>query len=133
MEDIQQQEKIEVSNEEQEEQQASQKPIQFAQALIRRLMKQNPDVKLVQKSAIALVGKITEKFLEYTTREALESCKADGRRIIQPKDIGNVVYANPEYDFLIHVVPEPDFSNEKKTSRAKTVSNASKLKRTTAG
>ncbi|KAJ4460530.1 putative DNA polymerase epsilon subunit 4 [Paratrimastix pyriformis] len=76
-------------------------------ARVKKIMKQDPDLKMVKEEAVLLVAKATERFIEFLAREAVNSMNADKRKSILYKDLANVVLVHQDtLEFLQDVIPE---------------------------
>ncbi|EGC32707.1 hypothetical protein DICPUDRAFT_155311 [Dictyostelium purpureum] len=75
-------------------------------ARIKRIMKNDKDVKLISSDALMLVTKSTELFLDYFCKEAYKKTKSQGRKILSYKDISSAIKDIENLTFLTEIVPE---------------------------
>ncbi|CAG9770958.1 unnamed protein product [Ceutorhynchus assimilis] len=76
------------------------KDLQLPHAKIKHIMKMDPDVQLVQKDAISLVGKAAELFIEFLTKESYKQLAGQKRRTVMKRDIDVTVENIPQLCFL---------------------------------
>eukprot|EP01127_Copromyxa_protea_P016142 TRINITY_DN4747_c0_g1_i1.p2 TRINITY_DN4747_c0_g1~~TRINITY_DN4747_c0_g1_i1.p2 ORF type:complete len:105 (-),score=24.26 TRINITY_DN4747_c0_g1_i1:38-352(-) len=74
-------------------------------ARVKRIIKSDPDVKLVSADANFLIAKSTELFLEYLALEAEKQAKANGKKSITYDEIAGVVKTKDELEFLSDIIP----------------------------
>lgn len=62
--------------------------IKLPVARVKKIIKEDPDIKVVKQTAVIAIAKSTELFLEFLVKQSLVNTKSDGRKIIQYKDLG---------------------------------------------
>ncbi|EGG15245.1 putative histone-like transcription factor [Cavenderia fasciculata] len=75
-------------------------------ARIKRIMKNDKDVKLISSDASLLITKATELFLEHLVQEAYNATLRDKRRILSYKDLSTTVKDNDRLEFLSDIIPQ---------------------------
>jgi histone H3/H4 len=81
-------------------------------ARVKRIIKSDPDVKLISSDACFLVAKATELFMDYLVQETYKRTKRENRKVIQYKDLSKTIKETDELEFLGDILPEP--TNTKK-------------------
>jgi len=67
---------------------------------VQNMIKCDPNVQKVKKSAALAIGKAMELFLVKHAKEALYCAKKGGRKTVHEKDVATAIYRNEELDFL---------------------------------
>jgi histone H3/H4 len=78
----------------------------FPHARVKRIIKTDPDVKLVSAEAIALISKSTELFLEEFATQCHQQSTLANRKTIQYKDLVVSTLELEQFDFLQEVLQE---------------------------
>ena len=74
--------------------------IRYPLAKIKNIMKLDSDIKLCQKDAYAVIGKLTEMFLQELARDAYAVCKSCKRKTINLEDINSAIKMEPKMKFI---------------------------------
>ena len=74
--------------------------IRFPLAKIKNIMKLDNDIKLCQKDAYTVIGKMTEMFLQELARGAYAVCKSCRRKTINLEDINSAIKMDPKMGFI---------------------------------
>lgn len=74
--------------------------IRLPLAKIKNIMKLDNDIKLCQKNAYLIIGKLTELFLSEIASESEKICKLSKRKTINLEDISNAIERNDKYAFI---------------------------------
>ena len=74
--------------------------IRFPLAKIKNIMKLDNDIKLCQKDAYTVIGKMTELFLQELARGAYAVCKSCRRKTINLEDINSAIKMDPKMGFI---------------------------------
>ena len=74
--------------------------IRYPLAKIKNIIKLDSDVKLVQKDAYIIIGKLTELFLQDLAQGAYNICKSCKRKTINLEDINSAIKMNPKMGFI---------------------------------
>ncbi len=74
--------------------------IRYPLAKIKNIMKLDNDIKLCQKDAYTVIGKLTEMFLQELARDAYAVCKSCKRKTINLEDINSAIKMNPKMGFI---------------------------------
>ena len=69
-------------------------------AKIKNIMKLDSDIKLCQKDAYTVIGKLTELFLQDLAQGAYAICKSCKRKTINLEDINSAIKMNPKMGFI---------------------------------
>ncbi|KAG0374514.1 hypothetical protein BGX24_010304 [Mortierella sp. AD032] len=87
-------------------------------ARIKKVMKSDPEVKMISAEAPILFSKACEIFICEITRRAWLHAEENKRRTLQRSDVANAVSRSDQFDFLIDIVPreEPTKPTSKKSS-----------------
>ncbi|KAF9931195.1 hypothetical protein FBU30_010638 [Linnemannia zychae] len=87
-------------------------------ARIKKVMKSDPEVKMISAEAPILFSKACEIFICEITRRAWLHAEENKRRTLQRSDVANAVSRSDQFDFLIDIVPreEPPKASARKTS-----------------
>ncbi|KAG0272896.1 hypothetical protein BGZ95_011301 [Linnemannia exigua] len=87
-------------------------------ARIKKVMKSDPEVKMISAEAPILFSKACEIFICEITRRAWLHAEENKRRTLQRSDVANAVSRSDQFDFLIDIVPreEPAKPTSKKSS-----------------
>ncbi|OAQ35734.1 histone-fold-containing protein [Linnemannia elongata AG-77] len=87
-------------------------------ARIKKVMKSDPEVKMISAEAPILFSKACEIFICEITRRAWLHAEENKRRTLQRSDVANAVSRSDQFDFLIDIVPreEPAKPSHKKSS-----------------
>ena len=98
--------------------------IRFPLAKIKNIMKLDNDIKLCQKDAYTVIGKMTEMFLQELARGAYAVCKSCRRKTINLEDINSAIKMDPKMGFInfnsIFYVQELNKIKKRATSTRKT-------------
>lgn len=86
------------------------KDLNLPLARIKRLMKVEEDVRMVASEVPVLFSLVAEVFVEELTMRAWMNTEESRRRILQKSDISTAIKTSIMYDFLIYVVPPPNYS-----------------------
>ncbi|ORZ13839.1 histone-fold-containing protein [Lobosporangium transversale] len=88
-------------------------------ARIKKVMKSDPDVKMISAEAPILFSKACEIFICEITRRAWLHAEENKRRTLQRSDVASAVSRSDQFDFLIDIVPreEPPKMNKRSTNR----------------
>ena len=79
----------------------SKKPLKrYPLAKIKNIMKLDTDIKLCQKDAYIVIGKLTEIFLKDLAQGAFSICKSCKRKTINLEDINSAIKMNPKMGFI---------------------------------
>ena len=74
--------------------------IRYPLAKIKSIMKLDSDIKLCQKDAYTVIGKLTELFLQDLAQGAYAICKSCKRKTINLEDINSAIKMNPKMGFI---------------------------------
>ncbi|KAK5799417.1 histone-fold-containing protein [Linnemannia elongata] len=74
-------------------------------ARIKKVMKSDPEVKMISAEAPILFSKACEIFICEITRRAWLHAEENKRRTLQRSDVANAVSRSDQFDFLIDIVP----------------------------
>ena len=74
--------------------------IRFPLAKIKNIMKLDNDIKLCQKNAYLVIGKLTELFLQEIANNAHKICKNSKRKTINLEDINIAIKQNNKFSFI---------------------------------
>ena len=74
--------------------------MRFPLAKIKNIMKLDTDIKLCQKDAYIVIGKLTEIFLKDLAQGAFSICKSCKRKTINLEDINSAIKMNPKMGFI---------------------------------
>ena len=74
--------------------------IRYPLAKIKNIMKLDSDIKLCQKDAYTVIGKLTELFLQDLAQGAYTICKSCKRKTINLEDINSAIKMNPKMGFI---------------------------------
>ena len=74
--------------------------IRYPLAKIKNIMKLDNDIKLCQKDAYTVIGKLTEMFLQELARDAYAVCKSCKRKTINLEDISSAIKMEPKMGFI---------------------------------
>ena len=74
--------------------------IRFPLAKIKNIIKLDSDIKLCQKDAYTVIGKLTELFLQDLAQGAFSVCKSCKRKTINLEDINSAIKMNPKMGFI---------------------------------
>ncbi|KAG6879543.1 hypothetical protein C0992_001691 [Termitomyces sp. T32_za158] len=87
-------------------------------ARIKKVMKSDPDVKMIAADAPILFCKACEIFISEITARAFIVADANKRRTLSRSDIAKALSKSDQFDFLIDIVPRDDipFGSGKKAS-----------------
>ncbi|KAL6068670.1 hypothetical protein QOT17_008088 [Balamuthia mandrillaris] len=84
---------------------------------IKKIVKSDPDVKLISTDAVHMISKSTELFLDYLTKQAYTYTQEEGKKTLQYRDLAKCVEEVDVLDFLLDIIPptenirSPDFPN----------------------
>jgi len=87
-------------------------------ARIKKVMKSDPDVKMIGSDAPILFAKACEIFIAEVTSRAWLVASAHKRRTLSRADIAKALAKSDQFDFLIDIVPR-EVANEKGRSSGK--------------
>ncbi|GJJ78824.1 nuclear transcription factor Y, gamma [Entomortierella parvispora] len=87
-------------------------------ARIKKVMKSDPEVKMISAEAPILFSKACEIFICEITRRAWLNAEENKRRTLQRSDVASAVSRSDQFDFLIDIVPreEPPKMAKRSTS-----------------
>ncbi|KAG0284904.1 hypothetical protein BGZ98_005751, partial [Dissophora globulifera] len=87
-------------------------------ARIKKVMKSDPEVKMISAEAPILFSKACEIFICEITRRAWLHAEENKRRTLQRSDVASAVSKSDQFDFLIDIVPreEPTKPTNKRSS-----------------
>ena len=74
--------------------------MRYPLAKIKNIMKLDTDIKLCQKDAYIVIGKLTEFFLQDLAQGAYNICKSCKRKTINLEDINSAIKMNPKMGFI---------------------------------
>ncbi|KAI8890245.1 histone-fold-containing protein [Backusella circina FSU 941] len=74
-------------------------------ARIKRVIKEDKDVSLINAEATFCIAYATELFMEYLVTEAFTKAKKDKRKTVYYKDLANTVKEVEQFEFLEDVIP----------------------------
>ncbi|KAF9105619.1 hypothetical protein BGX29_011824 [Mortierella sp. GBA35] len=77
-------------------------------ARIKKVMKSDPEVKMISAEAPILFSKACETFICEITRRAWLHAEENKRRTLQRSDVANAVSRSDQFDFLIDIVPREE-------------------------
>ncbi|KAF9081070.1 hypothetical protein BGX27_005112 [Mortierella sp. AM989] len=88
-------------------------------ARIKKVMKSDPEVKMISAEAPILFSKACEIFICEITRRAWLHAEENKRRTLQRSDVASAVSRSDQFDFLIDIVPreEPPKMGKRSTTR----------------
>ncbi|EJT97253.1 histone-fold-containing protein [Dacryopinax primogenitus] len=81
-------------------------------ARIKKVMKMDPDVKMISSDAPLLLSKACEIFISEVTSRAWMLAELNKRRTLQRVDVAGAVGQSDQFDFLIDIVP-PEYGYSK--------------------
>ncbi|KAF9909451.1 hypothetical protein EC991_008590 [Linnemannia zychae] len=95
-------------------------------ARIKKVMKSDPEVKMISAEAPILFSKACETFICEITRRAWLHAEENKRRTLQRSDVANAVSRSDQFDFLIDIVPreEPPKVTKRSSTREDPVPSA---------
>ncbi|KAI8366625.1 histone-fold-containing protein [Radiomyces spectabilis] len=76
------------------------------QARVKRVIKEDKDVSLINAEATFCVSFATELFMEYLVTEGFSRAKRDKRKTIYYKDLATAVNEVEQFEFLEDVIPQ---------------------------
>ncbi|KAF9921946.1 hypothetical protein FBU30_007991 [Linnemannia zychae] len=88
-------------------------------ARIKKVMKSDPEVKMISAEAPILFSKACETFICEITRRAWLHAEENKRRTLQRSDVANAVSRSDQFDFLIDIVPREEPPKATKRSSAR--------------
>lgn len=104
--------------------------IRLPLAKIKNIIKLDEDIKLCQKDAYTVIGKITELFIQELARDAYTVCRSCKRKTLNMEDINSAIKMNPKMGFInfesIFHVQELNKSKKRPISSPKKISNKNK-------
>ena len=74
--------------------------IRYPLAKIKNIIKLDKDIKLCQKDAYTVIGKVTEMFLQELAQGAYAVCKSCKRKTINLEDISSAIKMEPKMGFI---------------------------------
>ncbi|KAK3821165.1 MAG: histone-fold-containing protein [Benniella sp.] len=88
-------------------------------ARIKKVMKSDPEVKMISAEAPILFSKACEIFICEITRRAWLHAEENKRRTLQRSDVASASSRSDQFDFLIDIVPreEPPKANKRSSNR----------------
>lgn len=91
-------------------------------ARIKKVMKSDPEVKMISAEAPILFSKACEIFICEITRRAWLHAEENKRRTLQRSDVASASSRSDQFDFLIDIVPreEPPKANKRSSNREET-------------
>ena len=100
-ENIQEEQNTQNDNNENDETKKEKTPlIRYPLAKIKNIIKLDSDIKLCQKDAYTVIGKLTELFLQDLAQGAYNICKSCKRKTINLEDINSAIKMNPKLGFI---------------------------------
>lgn len=81
---------------------------QLPLARIKKIMKQDEEVKMISAEAPVLFSKACELFIHELTMRAWNNTEESKRRTLQRNDIASAITKTDMFDFLIDIVPRDD-------------------------
>ncbi|KAF9986207.1 hypothetical protein BGZ75_002087 [Mortierella antarctica] len=95
-------------------------------ARIKKVMKSDPEVKMISAEAPILFSKACEIFICEITRRAWLHAEENKRRTLQRSDVASAVSRSDQFDFLIDIVPreEPVKATKRSSTREETAPSA---------
>ncbi|KAK6362053.1 hypothetical protein TWF730_005753 [Orbilia blumenaviensis] len=91
---------------------------QLPLARIKKVMKADPEVKMISAEAPILFAKGCDMFITEVTMRAWIHAEENKRRTLQRSDIANALAKSDMYDFLIDIVPREEATSHTKRSTA---------------
>eukprot|EP01095_Lingulamoeba_sp_RSL-Kostka_P000281 TRINITY_DN1043_c2_g3_i2.p1 TRINITY_DN1043_c2_g3~~TRINITY_DN1043_c2_g3_i2.p1 ORF type:complete len:136 (+),score=40.69 TRINITY_DN1043_c2_g3_i2:169-576(+) len=79
--------------------------VQLPLARVRRIAKNDPDIKNISNDSAVLMAKTTELFIQFLVKEAEKNTIGNDRKIIKYQDLAQVVHDNEQFTFLADVMP----------------------------
>ncbi|EPS45681.1 hypothetical protein H072_323 [Dactylellina haptotyla CBS 200.50] len=89
---------------------------QLPLARIKKVMKADPEVKMISAEAPILFAKGCDMFITEVTMRAWIHAEENKRRTLQRSDIANALAKSDMYDFLIDIVPREEATSHTKRS-----------------
>lgn len=80
----------------------------FPLARIKKIMKDDEDVKMVSAEATIVLAKACELFSQELTMRAWANAKVNKKRALQIGDIASAISKNDAFDFLVDIVPRDE-------------------------
>ena len=90
---------------------------QLPLARIKKVMKADPEVKMISAEAPILFAKGCDIFITELTMRAWIHAEENKRRTLQRSDIASALTKSDMFDFLIDIVPREEASTHKRTSQ----------------
>jgi len=81
-------------------------------ARVKRIVKTDPDIKLISGDAAFLITRATELFIQLLAKEAHNETVKNKRKILQYNDLSHIVNNRDEMEFLRDIIPEKKTVNE---------------------
>lgn len=97
---------------------------QLPLARIKKVMKADPEVKMISAEAPILFAKGCDIFITELTMRAWIHAEENKRRTLQRSDIASALAKSDMFDFLIDIVPREEASSQAKRTAAQTTSAA---------
>ncbi|KAI8601035.1 putative nuclear transcription factor Y subunit C-2 [Dissophora ornata] len=88
-------------------------------ARIKKVMKSDPEVKMISAEAPILFSKACEIFICEITRRAWLHAEENKRRTLQRSDVASAASRSDQFDFLIDIVPREESAKPSKRSTAR--------------
>ena len=98
---------------------------QLPLARIKKVMKADPEVKMISAEAPILFAKGCDIFITELTMRAWIHAEENKRRTLQRSDIASALGKSDMFDFLIDIVPREDATGHGKRSANQTTASAS--------
>ncbi|KZV79563.1 histone-fold-containing protein [Exidia glandulosa HHB12029] len=92
-------------------------------ARIKKVMKSDPEVKMIAADAPILFCKACEIFIAEITARAFIIADSDKRRTLSRSDIAKAIGKSDQFDFLIDIIPREDVPSKKKTKKEEDVTD----------
>jgi nuclear transcription factor Y, gamma len=89
---------------------------QLPLARIKKVMKADPEVKMISAEAPILFAKGCDIFITELTMRAWIHAEENKRRTLQRSDIASALAKSDMFDFLIDIVPREEASSHKRTT-----------------
>ncbi|EJT45609.1 hypothetical protein A1Q2_01001 [Trichosporon asahii var. asahii CBS 8904] len=96
----------------------------FPMARLKKIVKADKDLDMMTTEAVFLVGVATEYFIKHFMEEGYTKARLEKRRIVNYRDMANVVARSDEFGFLSDVIPQPMSMSEALELKKKKMSEA---------
>lgn len=85
---------------------AQEKHLVLPLARVKRIVKTDPDIKLISSDAAFLITRSTELFIQLLAKEAYKETLKNKRKVLQYNDLSKVVKDKEEMEFLLDIIPQ---------------------------